>query len=65
MAFLLLLWLTAPLGMAYHRLLANIIGKRNDLPTKNILINMHYQKLILAKGKVFNISHIANLWHKY
>ena len=37
--------------MAYRTLLTNIIGKAKDLTTKNILFNMHYQKLIQGEGK--------------
>jgi hypothetical protein len=51
--------------MAYHTLLQNIIGKTEDLTTKNILFNMHYQRLIRGKGKVLNTSSIANSMHEY
>ena len=40
--------------MAYHTLLANTIEKTKELTTKNTLFNMHYQKLILGKGKLIN-----------
>ena len=41
--------------MAYRTLLTNTIGKTRDLTTKNILFNMHYQKLIRGRGKLVNI----------
>jgi len=41
--------------MACHTLLTNIIGKTRDLMIKNILFNMHYQKLIRGRGKLVNI----------
>jgi hypothetical protein len=41
--------------MAYLTLLTNIIGKTKELTTKNILFNMHYQRLIRGKGKLVNI----------
>ena len=42
--------------MAYHMLLTKSIGKTKDLTTKNILFNMHYQKLIREKGRVSKIQ---------
>jgi hypothetical protein len=42
--------------MAYHTLLTSTIGKTKDLTTKNILFNMHSQKLIPRKGKLINSS---------
>jgi hypothetical protein len=52
-------------GTAYHTLLTNTIGKTRDLTTKNILFNMHYQKLIQEKEKAFDIIYIAKLTHGY
>jgi hypothetical protein len=41
-------------GISY--LLTSIIGKTKDLTTKNILFNMHSQRLIPRKGKLINTS---------